>query len=152
MRGYSEQLCEVVEPAVTGLGYELVGVQYVPGRKRSLVRIYIDHPAGIGLDDCERVSHQVSGVLDVENPIRDRYDLEISSPGADRPLFKPSHFRQFIGYRVGVKLNPSWEGRKNIVGELVGYESDGVLILENDIEHKIPLDFIGLARLIPEHQ
>nr|VFK46539.1 MAG: ribosome maturation factor RimP [Candidatus Kentron sp. TC]VFK49225.1 MAG: ribosome maturation factor RimP [Candidatus Kentron sp. TC]VFK62153.1 MAG: ribosome maturation factor RimP [Candidatus Kentron sp. TC] len=150
MRAFSERLCGIIEPAVAGLGYELIGIQYLPGRKRALVRVYIDHSAGIGLGDCERVSRQISGVLDVENPIRGQYNLEVSSPGSDRPLFKSDHFRQFAGYQVRIKLDNPWEGRKNIKGELLGCRSDIVLVRENGVEHKIPLDSIGVARLVPE--
>nr|VFJ58062.1 MAG: ribosome maturation factor RimP [Candidatus Kentron sp. FM]VFJ68809.1 MAG: ribosome maturation factor RimP [Candidatus Kentron sp. FM]VFK08195.1 MAG: ribosome maturation factor RimP [Candidatus Kentron sp. FM] len=149
MRGYSEQLCEILEPTVTGLGYELIGVQYFSRRERALVRVYIDHPAGIGLDDCESVSHQISGVLDVADSIRTQYNLEVSSPGLDRPLFKASHFDRFIGHRVRIKLNAPWEGRKGIVGELLGCQSNGVLIVEDGTEWAIPLDLIGSARLVP---
>ncbi|MBT8420532.1 MAG: ribosome maturation factor RimP [Gammaproteobacteria bacterium] len=151
MRGYSKQLCEIIEPAITGLGYELIGVQHFPRQEGALVRVYIDHPAGIGLDDCELVSHQISGVLDVSDPIRSQYNLEVSSPGPDRPLFKPSHFEQFKGCHIRIKLDASWQGRKNIAGELLGCRSNSVLVVEDDIEHAIPLDLIGTARLVPGH-
>nr|VFK55073.1 MAG: ribosome maturation factor RimP [Candidatus Kentron sp. TUN]VFK56855.1 MAG: ribosome maturation factor RimP [Candidatus Kentron sp. TUN]VFK60914.1 MAG: ribosome maturation factor RimP [Candidatus Kentron sp. TUN] len=141
----------IIEPAVTGLGYELIGVQYLSGRKQALVRIYIDHPKGISFDDCEQVSHQVSGVLDVQNPIREQYNLEVSSPGPDRPLFRLDHFQQFVGRQVRMKLNRLWEGHTNITGELLGCQADTVLIRENGIERRIPFDLIRLARLVPEY-
>nr|VFK11417.1 MAG: ribosome maturation factor RimP [Candidatus Kentron sp. LPFa]VFK16047.1 MAG: ribosome maturation factor RimP [Candidatus Kentron sp. LPFa]VFK27603.1 MAG: ribosome maturation factor RimP [Candidatus Kentron sp. LPFa] len=148
MRAFSDQLYGIIEPAVAGLGYELIGIQYLPGRKRALVRAYIDHPAGVGLGDCEQVSRQISGVLDVENPIRGQYSLEVSSPGLDRPLFKSDHFRRFAGYQVRIKFDNLWEGRRNVTGELLGCQSDIVLVRENGVEHEIPLDSIGLARLV----
>lgn len=148
MRAFNDRLCKIIEPAVAGLGYELVGIQYLPERKEALLRVYIDNPAGIGLDDCEQVSRQISGVLDVENPVRGQYNLEVSSPGLDRPLFKPVHFRQFSGCRVRIRLDIPWEGRKNITGELIGCESDTVLIREDGVERGIPLDSIGFARLV----
>jgi len=151
MRAFSDRLYGIIEPAVAGLGYELIGIQYLSGRKRALIRVYIDHPTGIGLDDCEQVSRQISGVLDVENPIREQYSLEVSSPGLDRPLFKSDHFQRFVGYQIRIRLDFLLEGRKNITGELLGCESDTVLVRENGIELKIPLDLIGLARLVPEH-
>jgi len=151
MRGYSEQLSGIIEPTVSGLGYELLGVQHFPRRESALVRIYIDHPSGIGLDDCERVSHQVSGLLDVADPIGSQYNLEVSSPGLDRPLFTAAHFQRFPGRRVRIKIDASWEGRKNITGELLGCESGNVLVAVDDMEYKIPLDLIGSARLdVPE--
>nr|VFK27341.1 MAG: ribosome maturation factor RimP [Candidatus Kentron sp. MB]VFK33607.1 MAG: ribosome maturation factor RimP [Candidatus Kentron sp. MB]VFK76279.1 MAG: ribosome maturation factor RimP [Candidatus Kentron sp. MB] len=151
MRAFTDRLSGIIEPAVTGLGYELIGVQYSPGWRRALVRIYIDHPMGIGVDDCERVSRQISGVLDVENPIREQYTLEVSSPGLDRPLFKLDHFQQFTGHRVRVKFYEPWAGRRNITGELLGCHLDTVIVLENGTEHRIPLGLIGLARLVPEY-
>nr|VFJ45492.1 MAG: ribosome maturation factor RimP [Candidatus Kentron sp. DK] len=149
MRGYSEQLSGIIEPTVAGLGYELLGVEYFPRRESALVRVYIDHPSGIGLDDCERVSHQVSGILDVADPIRSQYSLEVSSPGLDRPLFTAAHFERFPGQRVRIKIDGPWEGRKNIAGELLGCESGNVLVAEEGVAYKIPLDLIGSARLVP---
>ena len=93
MRKPPESLCRLVARVVEGLGYELVGVEYAArSRGGGLLRVYIDAREGIVLDDCARVSHQLSGVLDVEDPIREQYDLEVSSPGMDRPLFEREHF------------------------------------------------------------
>lgn len=129
----------------------MIGVQYFPGRESALVRVYVDHPAGIGVDDCESVSHQVSGVLDVADPIGNRYSLEVSSPGLDRPLFRPEHFERFAGCRIQIKLDALWEGRKNITGELLGYQSDNVLVAGDGAEYAIPSNLIGSARLVPEY-
>ena len=139
-----------VEAAVRGLGYELVGVEYLPQGRRSLLRVYIDSPDGITVDDCERVSHQVSGVLDVDDPIRGQYVLEVSSPGLDRPLFTAEHFRRFAGSRVRLRISPPLEGRRNFSGVLRGLNDDLVVVIQEDGEVKIPLHQIEQARLVPE--
>ena len=92
MRQDLQKLRRVLAAVVETLGYELVGIEFHPRRDGSLLRVYIDGENGIGLADCQRVSHQLSGVLDVEDPIAERYTLEVSSPGLDRPLCEPGHF------------------------------------------------------------
>lgn len=141
---------ELLRPAVEGLGYELVGVELHTGRRRSRLRVYIDQADGIALDDCERVSHQVSGVLDVEDPVAGEYDLEVSSPGFDRPLFTAEHFERFSGHRARVTLQAPIDGRRRFTGTLVGVR-DGELAIEVEgEEHLLALDRIGSARLVPE--
>ena len=102
MRQAPEHLVNLIEPIIVGLGYECVGIEYNPHPKHGLLRIYIDSEHGILLDDCSKVSHHLSGVLDVEDPIQGEYQLEVSSPGADRPFFKLSQFQQFIGSMVEI--------------------------------------------------
>jgi len=139
-----------IESAVRGLGYELVGVEYLPQGRRSLLRIYIDTPDGVTVDDCERVSHQVSGVLDVEDPIHGQYVLEVSSPGLDRPLFTEEHYRRFAGSRVKLRVSPPLDGRRNFTGVLKGIHDDKVVLVHEDGEWVIPLDHVEQARLIPD--
>ena len=98
------RLNALIGPAVEGLGYEFVGTEYRRGRDQSLLRVYIDSEAGISLDDCTRVSKQLSGLLDVEEPIRGAYSLEVSSPGLDRPLFFEQHFERFRGARITITI------------------------------------------------
>lgn len=140
----------LIRPAVEALGYELVGVEFRRGRGRALLRVYIDQEDGITLDDCQRVSHQVSGVLDVEDPIVERYDLEVSSPGLDRPLFEPEHFQRFAGRTAKVRLSPPVDGRRKITGVLLGFEDGNVRLDEEGIERRVPLDSVSAARLVPE--
>ena len=140
----------LIKPAVEALGYELVGVEYRRGRKRALLRVYIDKSDGITLDDCERASHQVSGVLDVEDPIVEQYDLEVSSPGLDRPLFEPEHFERFAGHRVRMRMSPPVDGRRKLSGVLLGIEGDQVRVDEEGNERRIPLESVSVARLVPE--
>ena len=144
-----ERLQRLLEPAIEVFGFELLGVQLLAQGHHSKLRVYIDSEEGISVDDCARVSHQVSGVLDVEDPIPGRYTLEVSSPGMDRPLFKAAHYERHKGYRISVKLHAPMEGRRNFKGELLGMRSSNVWLMEDDVEWLIPLDLIGTARLIP---
>jgi len=150
----SETLLALLEPVVTVMGYELVGIEYHPGRKDGLLRVYIDTPAGaeegVTLEDCTRVSHQISGVLDVEDPITGQYRLEISSPGLDRPLMKAADFERFAGEQARLKLNQLWEGRRRIQGVLKGLEDGHVLIDEEGQVHAVPLDRIEKSNLVPD--
>lgn len=148
-RPLKERLRELLEAGIERLGFELVDVEYVQGR-RAVLRIYVDAPGGITLDDCEQVSHCVAGVLDVEDPISGSYTLEVSSPGLDRPLVRPEHFRRFLGRRVRVRLHEFRDGRRKLVGKLVQAEHDS-LVLDVDAQ-EIALDYaeIKSANLVPE--
>jgi ribosome maturation factor RimP len=150
MRNEAGDLRQLLEPVVGALGYELVGMERFSRRDGSLLRIYIDCEPGVTVADCERVSHQVSGVLDVEDPIRGHYILEVSSPGLDRPLFTPEHFRRFTGRIVKVELIQAVQGRRKLTGQIVSMEADTVVILEGDAEYRVSFDAIGKARLVPE--
>ncbi len=146
----ARQLNELFRPVLDSMGYELVGVEYKPGQGESLLRVYIDTEQGVTLEDCERVSHQLSGLLDVEDPIRGQYRLEISSPGLDRPLFIPEHFQRFAGHPVRVRLTELWEGRRKLRGELLGFSDGRILLLEDDVEYAVPLELVDRANLIPD--
>ncbi len=139
-----------IEAAVAALGYELVGVEYLPQGRRSLLRVYIDTPDGVTLDDCERVSHQIGGVLEVDDPIRGQYILEVSSPGLDRPLFTAEHYRRFTGSRVKLRVSPPLDGRRHFSGVLRGLRDERVVVEQEDGEVEIPLHCIEQARLVPE--
>ncbi len=142
----------LIEPVVTGLGYDLVGVEYRVGGRSALLRVYIDLPGGVTVEDCERVSHQVSGVLDVEDPIPGSYHLEVSSPGLDRPLFKARDYARFAGRRVRLRLLQPLGGRRRLAGILQGLEEGRRvrLILEDGRELSLELEEIESARLVPE--
>ncbi len=138
----------LLEPTVAGLGYELVGVELVGARSNRTLRVYIDTPAGIRVEDCELVSHQVSGVLDVEDPIDGFYNLEVSSPGLDRPIFKAADYDRFSGERIKLRLRELHQGRRRIKGILAGLEGEQVVIRDADgTELRIPLELIDRARL-----
>ena len=150
MSGSEEQLGRLLESAIEGFGFELLGVQMFTQGRYSTVRVYIDSEDGISVDDCALVSHQVSGVLEVEDPISGQYTLEVSSPGLDRPLFKAAHYEQHKGSQASIKLRIPMEGRRKITGELLGIEAQTVRLREGEVEWLIPLDTIGTARSIPE--
>lgn len=146
----SIKLVELLEPVVTALGYELYGIEYQLQGRHSLLRIYIDTEQGIAIEDCERVSHQVSGVLDVEDPIQGAYTLEVSSPGMDRPLFKPEHFERYAGSLIKIVTQAPINGQRKFSGRLVGLrEQDVVLALEAG-ELVVPYDSVDKANIIPE--
>jgi ribosome maturation factor RimP len=150
VRQAAPKLRQLIQPVVEGLGYEFVGAEFLPQGKHSLLRVYIDkEETGISVDDCERVSRQISSVFDVEDPIAGQYALEISSPGVDRPLFKVEDFARFVGEQVSLKLSVAQKGRKNFKGFVRGLEND-VITLEVDGEmHQIIFDDIDQARLVP---
>jgi ribosome maturation factor RimP len=143
-------LAQLIEPVVIALGYELVAVEHRRGTRSSLLRVYIDSPDGIGVDDCSRVSHQLSGVLDVEEPIAGHYTLEVSSPGLDRLLSKPQDYERFAGQMVKVRLHGLLDGRRKLVGVLKGIEQDQVIIEEEGKEWRLALHDIEQTRLVPD--
>ncbi len=141
----------LIEPVVEGLGYEVVDIEFKPHPTNGLLRIYIDKPEGILLEDCEQVSRQVSSMLDVEDPIPGHFNLEISSPGMDRPLRKREDFERFSGEVVKIKLSvPTLEGQRNFTGKLVGLENDDIVLEMDGETHYLPLDSIDKARLVPQ--
>ncbi len=151
MKQAPEAILALLEPIVEGLGYECVGIEFNPHPKHGLLRIYIDKPDGILLDDCSLVSHQVSGVLDVEDPISGEYRLEVSSPGDDRPLFKIDQFRRFIGREVNLTLFSPIAGRRRWRGVILAVENEDVVLSADLGEYKVPLQSMSKARLVPEN-
>ncbi|PKM12490.1 MAG: ribosome maturation factor RimP [Gammaproteobacteria bacterium HGW-Gammaproteobacteria-3] len=151
MRQAPEHLLELIEPIVEGLGYECVGIEYNPHPRHGLLRIYIDNEQGILVDDCSKVSHQVSGCLDVEDPIQGNYQLEVSSPGDDRPLFKIAQFKRFIGQWVNLSLFKPIEKRRKLTGRIIKVEEDRVFIQEGEQVLDIPFQAMSKARLVPDY-
>jgi ribosome maturation factor RimP len=149
MRTAPANVQNLIEPVISALGYELVGIEYLSQGRRSLLRIYIDHADGINVHDCERVSHQVSGVLDVEDVIRGQYTLEVSSPGLDRPLFTKEQFERFIGSEVNIRLSIALDGRKKFKGVLRGIDDSNVLLFADEQEFSLPFNAIEKANLVP---
>jgi ribosome maturation factor RimP len=145
-----DTLLGLLAPEVEALGYELVELDApAPGGSGTL-RLYIDGPDGIGLEDCERVSHRVSGLLDVEDPIPGHYILEVSSPGLDRPLRTEEHFRSQAGKLAKIVLGSGRPGRRRYKGTIVSV-NDGTLEIEVDGEQvTLALSDIESARLVPE--
>jgi ribosome maturation factor RimP len=144
----SDQIEQLIELPIESLGYELVGVEYIKNGQHTVLRIYIDAEKGISIEDCERVSHQVSGVLEVEDPISSAYSLEISSPGFDRPLFKARDFERFVGSEAKIAMKLPIQGRRNFKGILQGFDEGEILILVDGEEYGLPLSKLAKARLV----
>ncbi|MGH1486019.1 MAG: ribosome maturation factor RimP [Cellvibrionaceae bacterium] len=142
-------LHDLISPVVEALGCELWGLEYLSQGKHTLVRIYIDKESGVGLEDCEKVSRQVSSLMDVEDPITGKYTLEVSSPGMDRPLYTLEHFKRFVGETVAVKLSRAFEQRKKIQGVLTAVENDEVIIQLEDEEYVLPIELVEKANIVP---
>lgn len=149
MAAARERLISLIEPLAAQLGYELVELEFVPGRGRGSLRIFIDRPEGIGISDCERVSREVSALLDVEDPIPNAYSLEVSSPGDDRVLCKPAHFERFKGSRVLVELVAPRAGRRRYTGMLQEVAATGVTLNVDGARVDLPFGEIAKARLAP---
>lgn len=142
-------LQELLEPSVTALGYDFVAAELTGDGSHTILRIYIDLPGGITVGDCEKVSRQVSAVLEVEDPIRGEYTLEVSSPGLDRPLVKREDFERYTGEDVKIHTGEAVLGRRNFTGRLQGVEQDLVLVeVDNEI-YELKLENIEHARLVP---
>jgi ribosome maturation factor RimP len=144
------RLIDLLEPVAAGLGYELIEIEFGSAGRNSVVRVYIDRTdgAGVGLDDCERVSRAIGAVLEAEDPIRHEYQLEVSSPGFDRPLRTAAHFARYAGSEARIELAAPIEGRRRFRG-LLGAVKDGSVMIEVDRrEWKLPLAGISKARLV----
>ena len=138
-------LDELFEPVIESMGYELVGVEFIGGGGHGTLRVYIDRDEGVSVDDCAAISHQISGILDVEEPIQQAYDLEVSSPGIDRPLFKLADYERFAGQTAKIRLAVALEGRKNFRGELLGVADSKWIKIEVDGQ-RFDLPFADIAR------
>lgn len=144
-----EALTTMLAPAVAAVGFELWGVDLLQQGRHSLLRLYIDGPEGVGVDDCATVSHQVSGVLDVEDPITGEYTLEVSSPGWDRPLFSLSQFGRFVGNEVSVRLASPLNGRRRYKGIVQRITDSEVELLVEGAMVLIPFAAIDKANVEP---
>jgi ribosome maturation factor RimP len=165
-----QRLIELAEPLVEQLGYELIDIEYAPGRSQGLVRLYIDKPggvpggaapevdvddasmqeSGIGVEDCERVSREFSALMDVEDPVPTAYTLEVSSPGADRILRKPAHYARFAGERVHVELLIARDGRRRYTGLLQKVAEKGIELEVDGQPVVMTFEEIAKARLSPD--
>ncbi len=144
-----QQITELLGSTVEALGFELWGVEYLSQGRHSLLRVYIDAETGITVDDCARVSEQISSVLDVEEPISGEYTLEVSSPGMDRLLFRLDQYPGYVGEIVELRLRSPFEGRRKFKGVLTGIEGEDVVIRVDDHEYLLPHSAIDKARIEP---
>ena len=132
-------ITELIGTTVQALGLELWGVELLQQGRYSLLRVYIEREEGVTIEDCEKVSRQVSALLDVEDPIAGEYTLEVSSPGVDRPLFSIEQYAQYVGSEVNLKLRRALDGRRKFKGQIIKVSGDIVGLLvegtEYDLEH-----------------
>jgi ribosome maturation factor RimP len=146
-----DQITHVIEPVVQGMDYELVEVEWKHEAGDWVLRVFIDGPGGINVDDCARVSHQLSATLDVEDLIQQHYSLEVSSPGLARPLKKEADFRRFVGHKAKIRTkHPVGENRRNFSGTLVSVEGGTVRIDVGDQVCEVPVGDVEKANLIYE--
>ncbi len=147
-----DQLEALFEPAIAALGLDLVlwGIEFQAGDQRALLRLYIDATGRhVGIEDCEAVSREVSALLDVHDPVPGNYTLEVSSPGFDRPLFRPAQFAGFVGETVKITLAVPSAGRRRAHGLILRVEGDEVVLDVDGVELVIPHANIQKARLVP---
>lgn len=147
---HQEKWEKVIEPVLVGTPFELVGIECVGGGKHTTVRIFIDKPGGITIDDIVELTRQINVVLEVEEPIKGLYTLEVSSPGLERPLFKPEHFKQQIGQKITLRTSHALKDRQNFKGllksateENIEVEVDGQIFSFNYVD-------IDKAKVIPD--
>lgn len=149
-KGLKNVLESVCRSVAEEAGYELVDAEFVKEYQRWVLRVFIDHPNGIGLEDCEKVSKALSTALDQGDPIPHQYTLEVSSPGLDRPLKTDKDFERFKGQKIKVKTYTSFEGKKTVTGVLAGLVEGDIAVLVEGEEKKIPRDQAASVRLVPE--
>lgn len=144
-----QHIQDLLRPAVETMECELWGVEYHSKGTHATLRVFIDKADGVSVEDCERVSRQVSALLDVEDPIDSAYQLEVSSPGMDCLLFERTHFEKFLGEKVKIRLKLNFDGRRNYSGALVGLEGDEIVVNVDNEEFLFPLESIDRAQVVP---
>ena len=144
-----KKLSDMFEPVIESMAYELVCVELTGSGNGTILRVYIDADKGITVDDCKAVSYQLSGILEVEDPLQSQYALEISSPGLDRPLVKPEHFKQFVGDLVKIRSTEAVLGRKNFKGILESFDGEYLCVAVDNEVYEIPFDLVEKANLVP---
>jgi len=147
----SDRLQTLLEPVIEDLGYELVGIEYQSNPKNRVVRVFIDQePDGIGVEDCERVSREVSALMDVEEPVPGQYTLEVSSPGVERPLFTGQHFARFVGETAAVQLAVPVNNRRRFKGIIVAADDDQVTLEVDGQRIELGIADVARAHLAPD--
>ena len=139
---------ELIDTTIQALGLDLWGVELLQQGKYSLLRIYIEREEGVTIEDCEKVSRQVSALLDVEDPIAGEYTLEVSSPGMDRPLFSVEHYSQYVGSEVDLKLRRPLDGRRKFKGQIIKVSGDIVGLLVEGSEYDLEFSDIEKASIV----
>ncbi len=155
MRKDQTHLWELFEPVVNGLGFDLIEIEHYPNPKHGVLRLYIDKfdasdAVGVVVSDCSAVSRQISALIDVEDPINGHFNLEVSSPGMDRPLRRLKDFQRFVGSLVTLKTVMPLEGQRNFKGRLLEATEEVVVIETDEEEISLPMSAIEKARIVPE--
>jgi ribosome maturation factor RimP len=146
-----EALMRLLEPPIEALGFELLDLELAQAGRVGVLRIFIDRPdASVTVEDCAAVSHAVGEVLEVSDPIKGNYTLEVSSPGFDRILRKRAHFERFVGERISAELKLPLDGRRRFVGTLKSIGNDSILVEVDGRPYQLPLERIQKARLRPQ--
>lgn len=148
MASLEEKLQTLLQPAVEDLGCELWGIDCQRAGRFSTVRLYIDKPEGVSIDDCADVSRQVSAILDVEDPISEKYNLEVSSPGLDRQLFTLEQMARYVGQEVAIHLRIPTLNRRKWQGELTAIDNDMITLKTEGETHQFAFGNIQKAHLI----
>ena len=146
-----KQLNELLQPVVESMQYEFVGLEFLSGANPSVLRVYIDQEEGITVDDCADVSRQISAVLDVEDPIASEYNLEVSSPGLNRPLFTAGHYQQVVGERIKVQTRIPVEGRRKFTGNLLSADDSQIEMEIDNSQVTLSINDIDKGKLIFDH-
>jgi len=141
---------QLLEPTIEGMGYECVGIEMHTYQGKLLIRVYADTEKGITVGELQQISHQLTGLLEVQQSIPQDYHLEVSSPGLDRLLFKPAHYARFVGHRIKLTARLPVEGRRNYTGQLVAVEAAHILLQVDDEQITLGFDNIEKARVVPE--
>lgn len=141
------KLNELIKPIVLNLNYELYYIEYAKENNENYLRIYIDNEKCITLQDCEKVSREVSDILDIEDPIADSYYLEVSSPGVERILYNDAHLNKYINSDINIKLSKPFEGNKAYSGKLLNFDDDVIAIENDNIRLNIPREKIKKVTL-----
>lgn len=145
----ADQLEALLAPTVESMGFMFWGLEYIQGRG-AVLRVFIDHEEGITVDDCADVSHQISGVLDVEDPITGEYTLEVSSPGMDRPLFTLEQWQLYIGEQAQVRLLAPVENRRRMTAEIAAVDGDNLHLTVDGQTLVVPFAQVDRANVVPQ--
>jgi ribosome maturation factor RimP len=146
----ADRITQRLEPTINGLGFELWGIERGRSAQSQLLRVFIDKPDGISVDDCEAVSAQVADLIEVHELLKDSYTLEVSSPGMDRILFKPSQWPQYLGEGVQVRLRSPVAGKRRVTGKLLAADGDAATVEDETGPVRLPFSAIERARLVPD--
>jgi len=152
MASKQELLEQMIAPIAASLNCELWGLEYLTQGRYTTLRIFIDAENGVSLEDCEKVSRQVSSVMDVEDPIDGEYTLEVSSPGLDRPLYTEAHYARYLGETINARLRVARDGRRRFKGVINKVEDGNLFVQVDNQEWQLPISAIDKANIVPRFE